>query len=235
MPSNPNVNVLRGQRAFFPQNGAGQLIVGVPQTLLRAEDPKRLVRTWQVTLAPVFQQGVGPVFEGMPAFLPTPVITTGSVFVRMTWGGGGVSFRTTFAYPVAGSSFAVAGDNVMVEIIALDGTTVFTSDTLPIFSGWVKEAAQPTAPQPLLSPQGADLAGPSTFGIFPFCRALWVYPSNQAAVITIVFDVMIGGAAATQTLRFVGYQRIPVASNAVRGTVSISAGTFSVHAEQVFT
>ena len=139
--------------------------------------------------------------EGMPAFRPAPSLPNGSAFVRMTWGGGGVSFRTTYAYPVAGSSFAVAGDNVILDIIATDGTTVFTPQTLPVFEAWAKPLAQPTAPQPLLTPEANDLAGPATVGIFPFCRALWVYPSNQAAVITVVFNVMIGGLEERERLR----------------------------------
>jgi hypothetical protein len=199
------------------------------QQLLRAEDDS--VPYWQVTLAPIFRLGVAPSIEGL---LPDGSFATGDPRCTMTWGGGGVNFRTAFTYPVQGSSFVVAGDNVMLEVEATSPIVV-TPDNTPVASAWVAPTGVPTSQAPLLDGTDSASALVTTRTLSPFARAIHLIPSVNPQIFTYFF---LGGAAlGGPNLATVNAPlRIPIPSYANSVTVSVPAfGVFGFFQELVFT
>jgi hypothetical protein len=220
-------NIVRGQRVeipWDPVSGILQTGRNRAQVLFRAED--RNTPYWQVVLGPIFRLAVGPMLEGLPQ------TATGNLVARMTWGGGGTNFRTEFQYPPRGTSFVVAGDNVMLDVFALDGVTVFTEATRPAVGAWVQGKAAPTTLQPLIHDGLGDapFVGPTRVG--PFARAIHIYPSNTGVTLTVTF----AGPTGTTTLRILptGHVRVPIPTLATTWTVLVSAGTVAVAEELVF-
>lgn len=216
--------VARGQRVDFPIDAAGKLRINVFQPLARAED--RSVASWQVTLAPIFQAGVGTIPQGMPARRTTPG-KSGTLVVRLTFGGGGVSFQDVFSYPVNGASFAVSGDNVMVEVAALDNATAYTAATKPAVVGWIAPLAIPTEFAPLVS--WAPVVSAAATPLQPWTRAVHVAADNAAATVAVVFASQTLGTLLTVNLPAAfGARRIetPLAADNVTATFSANAGAF---------
>lgn len=215
--------VVQGQRTNFTLDGAGKLVTVIGgaqpwQPVARGENNKH--NAWQVTLAPITQQGISSVLEGMPAWRPTPT-SAGAISTRLTFGGGGVSFQFHFPWPVNGGSFGVSGDNIMVEAVPLDGATVFTEATKPCASGWLKPTASPTSRDPLvvwnLIPNNTDLP------IEPFTRAIVVGHRTAGANVIVTFK----GAAGALTLAVV---ELPASRGVERIPIPVGAETYRVNA-----
>jgi hypothetical protein len=226
------VNVIRGQQVIFPRLASGLLDTNSFQSLLRAED--MAVPYWQVTLSPVYRSGVGSTIDGIPARGIPPTVATGDPVLRMTWGGGGVSFRTDIPYPSLGASFAVAGDNIMLDVRPRDGVTVFPVVDVPAVNAWVAKRAAPTSHAPLLITDiiSAPFAGP--FAVNPFARALVIYTDTAGATITVTFTGPTG-AIVSSTTALLEPTRVPIPTSAVRYTVAVDIGLVSVAEELVFT
>ena len=145
------VIIPQGQRVVFPINGSGNLVAPFT-SLLRAEDTR--VNYWQVNNAPTYRAGVGPLIEGMPGFASPALEQEPGMRLRMTWGGGGINFRTELNYPAVGASFVASGDNIQIDVGINTSTSVggvvFTEATKPVYSGWVKPLAAPTSIAPLI-------------------------------------------------------------------------------------
>lgn len=218
---NANLIIARGQRADFQLNGAGQLITDANnwQPIARGEDAR--VRDWQVTLAPVTQFGKGSMLEGMPAWQNAPS-GAGAISCRLTWGGGGVGFQLHFPWPVNGSSFAISGDNVMVEARPLDGATVFTPITKPSVLGWLKPTAHPTARDPLVI--WTAIANNTDLPIEPFARALHVGHRSAGATAVVTFKSTLLTLAVVEIPTGAGVQRIPIPVGAETYAVNFSDG-----------
>lgn len=223
------VNIVRGRRVDFLLNSLGNLSADDRQELFRAED--RAVACWQVTLAPVFQRGVGPALQGMPAWRQAPSLNTGNIALIMTWGGGGVSFRTNFAYPAHGASFAVAGDNIILEVLPTDQATVFALDAAPSVEGWVAARATPTSYDPLVFWDVVAQA-PAVNPIIPWTKALIIGGTVLGATFTLTQFI---GPAAVVTEVQAGVTRVPVSANATSYSIAASAGLARVGSELAFT
>jgi hypothetical protein len=222
-----NPNIVQGQLVTWLLNAAGKL-TDERKTLARAEAPER--RAWQVTLAPIVENGIGTDLAGMPAWRATPG-ASGDLAVVLTLGGGGVSFRFPFNYPVAGASFAVAGDNIMVEVSPRDLATVFTDQTKPSVVGWVKPLAATTARDPLVIP-GPQAAGVLT-PVYPFARALLVGTTNPAATMQVAWSRTLGAVGSIALPA--GFHRIPVPAAAEAVTITPSAGLIAAYWEIALT
>lgn len=225
-------SVVQGQRVIALRRPSGVLDTDTVQTLARAEDAT--VDVWQVTLAPVYRVGIGAFLQGMPgqAF---PALATGNPFVRMTYGGGGVVFRVDFPYPKSGSSFAVSGDNVQIDVFFGDNLTVFAPENLPVLSGWVKPFASPTGSAPLFIGFEFNNAIYGPRAILPFCRAIHVSGNTPLATITVNLEAEAGPGADIVLPSAQGVFRIPVAGQNYRVTVTPSVGLVSVCQELAFT
>lgn len=216
-PSSP---IVRGQRVTFPLTSGGTLQQTGAQTLCRGEDKSQ--SCWQVTLAPIVQNGKVTANEGMPAWQGTPG-ATGTLLVIVTYGGGGVSFRFAMPYPVNGASFAVSGDNVQVDVEARDTTTVFTEVTKPAVLAWIAPRAVPTSYDPII--RWEAYANGAAVPLFPCVKAIIVGRDDSTATVTVQFDGAILGAPLIVELpATVGVERIPVPWGAETVTVTPSAG-----------
>lgn len=231
-------NVIRGQRLVPTLNQGGPFpgsIFREEAQLIRAEDPSGKVNTWQVVLSPVFQFAIGPTIEGVPA-RHLAGDATGQYRVKMTWGGGGVSFQTEFNYPAAGASFSVAGDNIMLQAITDDFFTVFTEANKPCFDVWVTPAARPISPHPLTEIDFAGVIG-GTIALFPWTRQAIITKSNPAATVLVEVSLGVVGtfvplanmAAADQILT------LPIPSRAIQLRVTPSVGNAVIMTDMVFT
>lgn len=229
--------VTQGQRIALPLDGAGLLLAGY-QSLMRAEDAR--VQYWQVNVAPIYRQGVGPVIEGMPGFAFPALERDPNVRLRMTWGGGGVNFRTEFFYPTTGASFAVSGDNVQLDVgLNGPGSVVFAPlpDNQPVFSAWAKPLASPTSYQPLLSGFNAPEVAYGPRFISPWTKALHIGADNILATITarlysspVLFTEFVWTATAAG-----GPVRLPIADASYLAEVFASVGNVMVAEEYAFT
>lgn len=228
------MKVVQGQRVVIDRNPVTGFLSPNFQTLVRAEDAR--VSYWQVNIAPVYRFGAGPFIEGMPGRV-FPFIDCGRLQLKMTWGGGGVNFRTNFAYPQCGSSFVVSGDNIQLEVAADDTLTPFAPENVPVATAWVKPMGAPSAQQPLV--QGffapTPLEGPRA--INPWTRAIIVGADTVGATITVrlysspvlfvsfVYTVGLNDAA----------MRVPVAGGNYLVEVFASVGNVMVAEEYSFT
>ncbi len=200
-----------GQRVVYQLDPGGTLNPEF-QTLMRGQNPE--VAMWQVTISPTFiaSQGADNVSD--------PLLRNARPLVRMTWGGGGVTWRNTFIGPARGASFCVAGSEVMVEIAPRDLLTVYTPATVPAVIGWIKpiDSAQDT---PLFeSSLQASPAGPNS--IPAWARYLWVGGNTPGATFTVAWIHDFG----TFTLALpAGYHRVPVPELAGQVTVTASSGS----------
>lgn len=225
-------NAIRGQRIVMPLSPGGILDRTFTGVLLRAEDDR--VDVWNVVLAPITTNQVGESIDGQvardSAFFAGQ---SGGIFCEMTWGGGGVSFRTRFTYPVNGATFAVAGQNVMMTVGNLTILGGFTEQNRPAVEGWCMPRASPTAPEPLVQTFGGPFAAP--IPILPWTRAVWVSKDTVGATCLVTF----AGATIAAVTMFIpvqlGVQRIAVPTGAETVTVIPSAGTASIGMEMVFT
>lgn len=222
-------NVVRGQRFEPTLNAAGGIIRQVTQ-LLRAEDPTGLVNLWQVNLSPAFRKATGPNSEGQPARF-APITGAGIYFANMTWGGGGVGYRTTFPWPDNGASFAVAGDNVMLEIFSLDIVNVYTEENKPCIQAWVTPSANPTSPSPIGEIFAFAFPGVSQSVLRPWTRRVTVTKDTLAATVAVQFDL----ATVAQLTAAESWLTIPVPARAQTITLLPSAGNAFAHTEMVFT
>lgn len=216
-----NLIVVRGQRADFRLNGAGNLITDPNnwQPVARGEDD--WVNAWQVTLAPVTQFGKGSMLEGMPAWQTAPT-GAGAISCRLTFGGGGVGFQFHFPWPVNGASFAVSGDNVTIEARPLDGASVFTPITKPSVLGWLKPDADPTSRDPLVIWNA--IANNTDLPIEPFTRALLVGHRTAGANAVVTFKSVLTTLAVIEIPTGAGLQRIPIPVGAETYAVNYSDG-----------
>jgi hypothetical protein len=228
--------VTQGQRVEIPLSPAGTLVGPGFQSLLRAEDAS--VKYWQINVAPIFRRDVGPVIEGMPGFAFPALGRDPNVRLRMTWGGGGVNFRTEMFYPSTGASFVVSGDNVQLEVgLNGPGSVFFLPGNTPQFSAWAKPLAAPTANAPLLSGFNAPevLYGPRF--ISPWTKALHVGVDTPGATVTLrlysspaLFCTFVWTAAIMQ-----GVARIPIADASYMAEVFADVGNVMVAEEYAFT
>lgn len=229
--------VTQGQRVELPLGPTGLLLAGF-QSLLRAEDAS--VQYWQVNVAPIYRRGVGPVIEGMPGFAFPPLERDPNVRLRMTWGGGGVNFRTELAYPSTGASFVVSGDNVQLEVgLNGPGSVIFAPlpQNQPVFSAWVKPLAAPTAQQPLVSGFNAPEASYGPRFISPWTKALLVGVDTLGASVTVrlysspvLFTTFVWTAGIVE-----GVARIPIADASYLAEVFADVGNVMVAEEYAFT
>jgi len=225
---------VRGQR-YVPTLNPGGTIFREKAQLVRGEDPERLSNAWQVTLSPVFQFQNGPIIQGVPA-RHLAGESDGSYLVEMTWGGGGVTFTTEFAYPAHGASFAVAGDNIMLSVISNDLFTVHTEANKPCLDVWIAPTARPTTLRPLVELGTGSVIGDVT-PIPPWAHTLVVAKSDPAATVVIEYSLDIVGTffvfrnmtAAEQSVE------LPIPSRAQQVRVTTSAGTARVMMDLVFT
>lgn len=227
-PNGANMPV-RGQRVVFERApGLLTLDTDTVRVLARAEDKR--VSYWQVTLSPLYRVPVGPVPAGMP-----DSIRNAAPLVRMTWGGGGVTFRVDFEYPCNGASFVVAGDNIQLDARAQDGVNNYADAEIVAANAWVSPmSAPPTSPQPLVLFGFGDvpLYGPTR--LRPFSRALLVGTDTAGATCTVTFQGALGNVtlhlpAANESMR-----RVPVPAGAQLVTVLVSAGNVAVGEELAF-
>lgn len=227
-------NVVRGQRVALPLDAAGNLLQGF-QTLVRAEDVA--VDYWQVNVAPIYRQGVGPVIEGMPGFVFPPAERDPNVRLRMTWGGGGVNFRTEFFYPTVGASFVVSGDNVDIAVgLNGPGSVLFNESTRPVFSAWVKPVGAPTAIAPLVSGFSAPEALYGPRFISPWTKAIHVGSDTPGTVITVrLYSSPVLFVTFQVIADTLGAVRIPVADANYMAEVFAAAGNVMVAEEYAFT
>lgn len=219
---------VRGQRAIFGLvPGGNTLDTGTVYSLARAEDAR--ASYWQVTLSPLYRLGVGAIPAGMPAST-----LNGAPLVRMTWGGGGVTYRVDFEYPVAGASFCVAGDNVMLDVRATDGVSVFTPADIVACNAWVSPmSAAPTSAAPLvLWTTDAAFFGPLPMS--PFARVLLVALDTLTATGSVQFQGALGNTTVALPAG-VAVHRVPIPASAQLVTVLCSAGFLSVGQELAFT
>ncbi len=225
------MNIVRGQRIDFPRLPSGVLQTGVFHTVARGEDPN--VTSWQVTLAPVFQGGITSALQGMPG-QRIPLGATGGPVCRLTFGGGGVSFQTVFQWPVGGASFAVSGDNVMVEVMASDGATVFTAQDSPAVIGWLMPDAYPTAQAPIVVWTQAASAGVEP--VLPWARYVLVAKLDPIETVLVEFMNAAGVLSSAQLTAPTSLLRLPMHPGAtrVRVTPSVSVAA-QVGQELAFT
>lgn len=229
-PSRP---VLGQQVVFERASGAApQPLTAKVFTLARAEDAS--ASHWQVTLSPIYRLLVGSTDDAMPGLqtLAADKVRTGAPNVRLTWGGGGVTYRTEFQYPANGSSFVVAGDNVMVEVYARDYVTTFTDGQLPAVSAWVAPTGNPTAASPVM----VDFINgtPGNSNIRAFARVLLVALANTTATANVTFDGAFGPSNVTVPAGG-GVHRIPIPCNANIYSVAPTVGTVACGFELAFT
>ena len=220
-------NAIRGQRVVIPLNAVGGLSRELFQ-LLRAEDDR--VDAWTVVLAPVTQNAVGEMLEGQPArsagFFPG---AAGNPRVQMTWGGGGVTFRTQFQYPVNGATFAVAGQNISLQVGAFTALGGFTDATRPALEGWCAPNAYPTAREPLVEWILVTSLVPEP--VLPWTRAVWV-SKDVNTVCTVTFSPSLVTIIIPVQ---VGVQRIALPTGTETVTVTSVIGAPAVGFEMAFT
>jgi len=222
-PAPPKGSPVYGNRVNFALTPAGTLRTGDFQQLLRVMTQQHT--TWQVTLAPVFRQVVGPSADGQPQV----TAGTGAPVFRMKWGAGGQTFETGGQYPVGGASFTVSADTIDISVAATDGVTVFTADTLPGVNAWVVPANAAQAAQSLFAASfDAALVGP--FTVAPFARALWVFANTAGATLTVTLT----SASGTQTIVVPSGTRVPLGGGITRFSVVASAGNCSATQELSF-
>lgn len=223
------LNVIRGQR-YEPTLTPAGLILRKEEQLIRAEDPSRTVNLWQVTLSPVFQRAIGQDFQGIPA-RQNPVTGAGLYQVEMTWGGGGVGFRTRYSYPASGASFAVAGDNIMLQAFSLDIVNVYTEDNKPCFVVWVAPTAQPSSPRPI-----TEVVNAGRNPIPPWARALTVTKDTLGATVLVEFSFGAGAFVAFAQLQGTDSElSVPIPSGAIEVRLTASAGNPVGYLDLVFT
>lgn len=204
-------NVVNGQKVTFDIGPTGTLVREF-KTLMRGSDPS--VALWQVTVSPMFRVPVGPDVLGMPP------VNNGVPLMRMTWGGGGVTFRDSFFMPAAGASFCVAGSEVNIEVMPADPVTVYTPDTVPAVVGWLKPVSS--------AESGSELFATSTYPspgapeiVRAFARYLWVGGDDPAATFTVTWGMSFGTYVVALPP---GMHRIPVPESAANVTIAASAG-----------
>jgi len=222
--------VVQGQRVTFGI-GPGGLLIPATHELIRAEDPA--ARLWTVNLSPITRAQVGADVFGQPGrrvgFAPGD---TGNLGFVMTWGAGGVTFKTQIAqYPVNGASFAVAGDNMHLEVFTPGNATVFTADSAPSVVGWAQQSAAPTAYQPLIT----ELFAALPFAIDPWCRALWVARDTALATVAVTFTMANLIPILIALPPDTGMARIPVPNGAEQVMAVASAGVVVLLQELAFT
>lgn len=222
------MKVVQGQRVAIPIGSTGLLVEGA-HTLARGEDAN--VRSWQVTLAPITQNGVGSNDDGMPSHR-NPAGATGRLACRLTWGGGGVGYQTRFAYPINGASFSVSGDNVMVEVFPQDFATAFTDATRPAAAAWLKPGAVPQTQDPIVV--WGTLAAVAT-PLSAFQRAIHIAHDTPGATVQVTFATTLGVLAVIQLSATEGVTRIPIPANAETVLAVASAGLVSAGFELAFT
>jgi len=163
-PTNKRIPiVVQGQRVTFERNPTTGALTGVIQPLLRAEDPN--VHVWDVILSPVFRDAVGPDGQGMPTFSLGEL--AGAPAMRLTWGGGGVSWRQELNYPVRGACFSVAGENVMVEVFPFDTVTVYPPGSVPSVVAWVRPSDSAAPKSSLWQAEPLSAVPPGTLSRMP--------------------------------------------------------------------
>jgi len=222
---NPTVNVIQGQRIVFPRNPVTGILQFQYQQLIRAED--RSVSCWDIAIAPVYRQGTGPDDQGMPV----PPASDGGPTLRMTWGGGGVSWRQEL-FPGGASRgvcFTVAGDNVMLEARPTDVTTVFDDQTNPVLQAWVKPSVSPQ-PRSFLYQTFSVGPGPVpvTLAVPGFARNVIVSKTPATATFTLTWN----GVTGTIVQAFPGIQQfmtsVPVPQFAQEVVITPSVAGFVV-------
>jgi len=221
-----------GQRVDFDLSPNGTVDSNKRYALARGEYRENPgVVCWQVTLSPIFQAGLGPTIEGMSRRAAAPY-AAGDIRLHLTYGGGGVSFRTQFAYPVNGTSFAVSGDNVQLELSSLDRATPYTLSNRPSVMGWIAPVSVPTSRDPLViwEPFPNGVLTP----LMPWCRALVVGRSLSAGVVTVAFSSAFYGPVVVE-LPSSGLVRVPVPLNAEFVQVASTLGVAQVGLELSFT
>jgi hypothetical protein len=205
--------VMQGQRVVFARTAAGTLVPNNWQALARAES--RDVRMWEVTVPPVFLADVGPNSLGMPSR------ETGMPKLRITWGGGGVTWQTEVVAPEVGAVFTVAGEHVHIEVAPFDTTTVFASDLAMV--GWI-QPTESAASKPLFAASaGLILVGGML--VEAFARYLWVGSSAAGATLSVQWLTAAGGSFTVELGP--GYTRIPVPASAKRVDLFATAGTLT--------
>lgn len=224
-------NPVRGQSVAFELTPTSKLADRF-YTIARAEDAR--VTCWQISLGPITIASLRGDVDGMPAHRAPISNATGAPVVRMTWGGGGVSFRTSFNYPANGASFAVSGDNVMVEVRPTDRTTTFSAATAPALTGWVAPLSVPTSVQPLVE-WFAPAASPAANPLQPWVKALWFTRDTVAATALVTFNGPAGIVAQAQLTAADSAIRIAVPAQATSYVVAPSAGLVYVGQELAFT
>lgn len=229
---NRRVNVIQGQRFVFPRNPITGFLTAELGTLVRAESPE--IQSWQINLSPVFRQFVGPMTEGIPGNV-FPAVDHGFPELLMTWGGGGVSWRQSIAYPVVGASFTVSGDNIQLDVRATDVLTPYAVENVPAVNAWCKPLGVPSYFTPLVI---SDISVGAAFGpraIHPWCRNVVVSAVNPLATVHVVITSSAGGAAPVDvTVPGNQITRIPVPTNGYRLEVTASVGDVSVLQELAF-
>lgn len=224
-------NAIRGQRVVAGIRAGGFILRGQRQQLVRAEDND--VDLWTVVLAPVTESSKGASIEGQPSRDPFGFPGLGGAWAcEMTWGGGGVTFRTRFTYPVNGATFGVAGQNIMIDVFPQSFLGGYTPENVPAVEGWVMPSSSPTSLQPLVQTEQADPVNDQP--IDPWCRALNVSVDDVTASVRVEMKIGVATSVVTLPAGF-GLVRIPITTNAEAYRVIASAGVAYVGQELVFT
>lgn len=229
------LNVIRGQRFVPDLSPTGTIIVASKQ-LVRAEDPSLQINHWQLVLSPIFTAQVGAMIQGDPA-RHLNGDGTGMYLVTMTWGAGGVNYTTDFPYPVAGASFSVAGDNVMLTARTQDFFGVYTEANKPCFNVWVTPTAIPLSPRPLTEWFQTGLALAGINEIPPWARTLTVTKDTLAATVLVEYAIDVVGAFVPIAIMNATDDALvlPVPQRALQVRLTPSAGKASGLLDIVFT
>ncbi len=216
MPAPPSTapgstNVVQGQKVVFDLGPGGILVPGF-KTLMRGTSKDAAL--WQVTVSPMFRQPVGPDVIGQPN------LNNGIPLLRMTWGGGGVTFRDSFFMPACGASWCVAGEEVMLEVTPNDAVTAYTADTLPGVVGWLKPVQSADGDAAVFATSQYPTPGAAEI-IRAFARYLWVGNDNVAATSLVTWHMSFGNFVVALPA---GIHRIPVPESAAAVTLTASAG-----------
>lgn len=220
----------RGRQVDFQINPAtGRLIAGAFQPLLRAIKPS--MGLWQVTLSPVFRRSVGPVTPTGDV-LPVTVATAAAPLFHMKFGAGGVMYEYRGFYPVQGGSFALAADNLVIDVAAGDATNAYTSDTAPSVIGWLTEKAVAQTTAALFVPQGTFPGGTTgAVALQTWARAVHAY-AGDGGLVDVTFAIAPSGTP--QTVRVPSGTRVVVPTFAVTCTITaVGAGASATMTQEV--
>lgn len=230
-PLGPPVAVApeRGRQVDFQINAAGRLITGAFQPLLRAIGPR--MGLWQVTLSPVFRRAVGPVTPTGDV-LPVTVTTAAAPLFHMKFGAGGVLYEYRGFYPVQGGSFALAADNLILDVAAGDAVNAYTPDTAPSVMGWLTEKAVAQTTAALFFPTGTFPGGTTgAVALQTWCRAVYPY-AGDGGFVDATFVTAPSGF--TQTSRVASGTRVPVPTYAVTCTATaVGAGASASMTQEI--